>query len=157
MKTTLRNVLWAAVAGSFLAAPAAIAQNFNTTPLSGKAKWDAWPGYFWSYFAGKPSGIAGGLAYRYKDNVSPAENFDKAFGNADKLKAAVGPVAAERDEVEDVLDGGRGAGDVVGILVAEPGKAEVVEGRGRCRQRRGGGRRGGRRLCRGGWPGRRLG
>lgn len=94
MKTTLRNVLWAAVAGSFLAAPAAIAQNFNTTPLSGKAKWDAWPGYFWSYFAGKPSGIAGGLAYRYKDNVSPAENFDKAFGNADKLKAALPKIQA---------------------------------------------------------------
>jgi len=93
MKTTLRNVLVAALAG-VLFAPAASAQNFNALPKSGKATFDAWPGYFWSYFGGKPSGIAGGLAYRYADNVSPAELFDKAFGNGTKLAAALPKIQA---------------------------------------------------------------
>ena len=98
MKTTLRTVLWAAVAGSLLAAPFAFAQNFNALPKSGKAASDAWPGYFWSYFGGQQqsgfTGIAGGLAWRFQGAQSPAEKFDIAFGNKDKLAAAMPKILA---------------------------------------------------------------
>lgn len=97
MKTSIRLVLWAAVAGSLLAAPVASAQNFNALPLKGKAAFDAWPGYFWSYFGGKDhgTGIAGGLAYRFAgaNSQSPAEKFDIAFGNKAKLTAALPKIA----------------------------------------------------------------
>jgi subtilisin-like proprotein convertase family protein len=90
MKSILRIVMAGALVAAVLPALAsAQLSNKFDVPLSGEAAIKSWPFYYWSYFNGcESSGIGGGLAWRFRGNVSPAENFDKAFGlplTADKL------------------------------------------------------------------------